>query len=106
MPKKDKDGEDVKPMESDNLSDDGLNEVDPVLEKLTELPGVGEATATKLVEHGFTTYESLAVANANELSAITGLPQTLAQKIINSARAQLKFTIKTCLLYTSPSPRD
>ncbi len=95
MPKKDKDGEDVKPVEGDNLGDDGLNEVDPVLEKLTELPGVGEATATKLVEHGFTTYESLAVANANELSAITGLPQTLAQKIISSARAQLKFTIKT-----------
>ncbi|MEM3795250.1 MAG: helix-hairpin-helix domain-containing protein, partial [Thermoprotei archaeon] len=95
MPKKEKDVEGVKPVEDEQLSNDGLSEVDPVLERLTELPGVGEATAAKLVEHGFTTYESLAVANANELSAITGLPQTLAQKIISSARAQLKFTIKT-----------
>ncbi len=64
-------------------------------EKLTELPGVGSATAAKLVEHGYKTYESIAVANATELAGITGLPQTLSQKIINSARAELKFTIKT-----------
>ncbi|MEM3670661.1 MAG: DNA repair and recombination protein RadA [Thermoprotei archaeon] len=68
---------------------------DPVIQKLTELPGVGEATAGKLVEHGFRTYESIAVANANELASITGLPVTYSQKVINSARAQLKFTIKT-----------
>jgi DNA repair protein RadA len=95
MPKKEKDTEDVKTEEDVVVNDNVLNDTDPVLEKLTELPGVGEATATKLIEHGFTTYESLAVANANELSAVTGLPQTLAQKIISSARAQLKFTIKT-----------
>jgi DNA repair protein RadA len=68
---------------------------DPVISKLMELPGVGEATASKLVEHGYRTYESLAVANPNELATITGLPVTLSQKIISAARAQLKFTIKT-----------
>jgi DNA repair protein RadA len=94
MPKKEKDAESEIIDETDNTENDSTAE-DPILEKLTELPGVGEATATKLIEHGFRTYESIAVANANELAAITGLPHTLSQKIINSARAELKFTIKT-----------
>lgn len=94
MRKKDKQVETPEGADGDLEADEGTVE-DPTVQKLVELPGVGEATASKLIEHGFRTYESIAVANANELASVTGLPVTYSQKIINSARAQLKFTIKT-----------
>jgi DNA repair protein RadA len=95
MPKKEKDEkENTQPVQEESDGQVDVGE-DTTIAKLMELPGIGEATATKLVEHGYRTYESLAVANPNELAVITGLPITLSQKIIASARAQLKFTIKT-----------
>lgn len=95
MPKKEKDEKgDAQPVQEESDGQVDVGE-DATIAKLMELPGIGEATATKLVEHGYRTYESLAVANPNELAVITGLPITLSQKIIASARAQLKFTIKT-----------
>jgi len=65
------------------------------IEKLTDLPGVGPATAEKLEAAGYTTLESIAVAPAHQLAAITGLPLTTAQRIIQAALQSLDLTFKT-----------
>jgi len=62
---------------------------------LTDLPGVGPATAEKLMEAGYRTFESIAVASPQELSAVTGLSLTAAQKIIAAAREALDIGFKT-----------
>ncbi len=62
---------------------------------LTDIPGVGEATAEKLVEAGFNSFETIAVATPQELSAAVGIPNLAAQKIIIHARAALDIGFKT-----------
>ena len=62
---------------------------------LTDLPGVGPATAEKLLEAGFKTFEAIAVASPQELSAVTGLSVAAAQKIIAAAREALDIGFKT-----------
>jgi len=68
----------------------------PVFE-LTDLPGIGPATAQKLIEAGYTSVASLAVATPLELSGVTGLPLQTANKIIRAARELLGFRLKTAL---------
>ncbi len=63
--------------------------------ELEELSGVGEATAEKLREAGFTTLESIAMANANELKNAAGLGDGTARKIINAARESLDIGFLT-----------
>jgi DNA repair protein RadA len=41
-------------------------------EELQKVPGIGPATARKLVEIGYTTIEALASASAEELEGIVG----------------------------------
>jgi DNA repair protein RadA len=53
---------------------------------LEEIPGVGPETAKKLREAGFTSIESIAIASPAELSAIGGISESNAQKIIQHAR--------------------
>ena len=50
------------------------------------LPGVGEATAEKLREAGYTTVESLAVATVAELREAAEIGEAQAKKIITAAR--------------------
>ncbi|MEN2999313.1 MAG: DNA repair and recombination protein RadA [Acidilobaceae archaeon] len=64
---------------------------------LTDLPGVGPSTAQKLIEAGYTTIESIAVATPHELSAATNLPLPTVQKIIEAAREALDIKFKTAL---------
>ena len=54
--------------------------------KLEELPGVGPATAEKLKETGFDSYQSLAVASPGELSNTADIGESTAADIINAAR--------------------
>ena len=65
------------------------------VEKLIDLPGVGPATAEKLEAAGYTTLESIAVAPPHQLSAITGLPLSAVQRIIQAALQSLNLTFKT-----------
>ncbi|MCX8172650.1 MAG: helix-hairpin-helix domain-containing protein [Archaeoglobaceae archaeon] len=53
---------------------------------LEEIPGVGPETAKKLREAGFTSIEAIAIASPAELSAIGGISESNAQKIIQHAR--------------------
>ena len=64
---------------------------------ITDLPGVGPSTASKLIDAGFTTIEALAVASPQELSAAAGIPLSTAQRIIKAAREALDIRFKTAL---------
>ncbi|MDP3917545.1 MAG: DNA repair and recombination protein RadA [Nanoarchaeota archaeon] len=58
---------------------------------ITDLPGVGAATAEKLAEAGFNTLMSLAVASPGTIVEIAGVGEAPARKIINSARNSLEM---------------
>ncbi len=53
---------------------------------LEELPGVGPATADKLHDAGFDSYQSLAVASPSELSNTADVGDSTAADIVNAAR--------------------
>ncbi len=55
-------------------------------EDLEELPGVGPATAEKLQENGFDSYQGLAVASPGELSNTADVGESTASDIIQAAR--------------------
>lgn len=54
--------------------------------ELSELPGVGPATAEKLAAAGFGTVLAIAVATPGELTEASGMSEAAARKIIQSAR--------------------
>ena len=53
---------------------------------LEDLPGVGPATADKLSDAGFDSYQSLAVASPAELSNTADVGESTAADIVNAAR--------------------
>ena len=53
---------------------------------LEDLPGVGPATAEKLQENGYDSYQSIAVASPAELSNTADVGESSAADIINAAR--------------------
>lgn len=65
----------------DKTKSSGFNEP-----KLTDLPGVGAATAEKLIESGFDTVLAIAVASPGVLVEAAGVSESAARKIINAAR--------------------
>ncbi len=65
------------------------------IKSITDLPGIGPSTASKLMDAGYVTIEKIAVATAQELSAATGIPLSTAQKIIKAAREALDIRFKT-----------
>ncbi len=61
------------------------------IEKVIDLPGIGESTADKLMEAGYRTVMGVAVATPSELSDIGGLGETAARRAINAARSALNM---------------
>ncbi len=61
-----------------------------------DLPGVGEATANKLIEAGYDSLEKIAVASTGELVGV-GLGEATAAKIIQAARDALDIGFETAL---------
>jgi len=55
-------------------------------DELEDLPGVGPATADKLVDNGFESYQSIAVASPGEMSNTADIGESSAADIINAAR--------------------
>ena len=55
-------------------------------EDLEDLPGVGPATAEKLEENGFDSYQGIAVASPGELSNTADIGESSAADIISAAR--------------------
>lgn len=58
---------------------------------ISDLPGVGPATADKLKESGYRDLMSIAVASPRELSDIADLGESTATKIIRSAREKAEI---------------
>ncbi len=58
---------------------------------LTDVPGVGAATAEKLIQSGYSTLMSLAVATPAELVEASGVSESAARKIINFSRDKLEM---------------
>jgi DNA repair protein RadA len=56
---------------------------------IEDLPGVGSATAEKLLLAGFDNLMSIAVATPGELADASGVTETAARKMIQSARSNL-----------------
>ena len=57
--------------------------------QVSDLPGVGAATATKLEEGGYTTLMSIAVASPGEVVDASGVSEAIARKMIQAARSAL-----------------
>ncbi|MEN3048216.1 MAG: DNA repair and recombination protein RadA [Candidatus Caldarchaeales archaeon] len=75
----------------------------PAFTDISELPGVGPATAEKLREIGFSTVEALATATVSELEA-AGIGEKKAQELIELARETIEIswvTAKELIKYRS-----
>lgn len=62
---------------------------------LTELPGVGAATAEKLEGAGYADMISIAVASPGELVEVAGMTEATARKIIKAARDSMNMGFQT-----------
>jgi len=62
---------------------------------LSDLPGVGAATAEKLAEAGYASLMAIAVATPGELTEAAGVGEAVARKIINTARNNLEMGFVT-----------
>jgi len=77
--------------------EDESSEEEKKIKSLTDLPGIGPATAAKLIEAGYASLEAIAVATPQEISAAVGIPLVTAQKAIKAARDALDIKFKTAL---------
>jgi len=67
------------------------NNVEKQEKTIYDLPGVGAATAEKLISVGFTDLMSIAVATPAELIDATGMGDVVAKKLIAVARSSLEM---------------
>ncbi len=65
------------------------------IERIEDLPGIGEGAAKKLEEAGYKTLEAMAVASTSELKEIAGLGEGTAEKAIKAARDALDMGFET-----------
>src|SRR3989344_2303099 len=66
-----------------------------MMDKVEDLPGVGAATAEKLISAGYDTFLSIAVTSPGEMVNIAGVTEATARKIINAARGKLEMGFET-----------
>ncbi len=64
---------------------------------VTNLPGVGAATAEKLMLSGYDTVMAVAVSTPGELVSASGVSETAARKMINSAREMMDMGFESGL---------
>lgn len=62
---------------------------------ISDLPGVGAATAEKLISGGYDNVMSIAVATPGELVNASGVTESAARKMINAARDNLEMGFST-----------
>ena len=65
--------------------------MEKVEKTIYDLPGVGAATAEKLIAVGFTDLMSIAVASPSEMIEATGMGDALAKKLIAVARSSVEM---------------
>src|SRR3989344_1686203 len=76
-------------MEGEEAKDDKKGKKEVI--SISDLPGVGAATAEKLNDAGFSDMISIAVASPAEIVEIAGVGEAVARKIINAARKNLNM---------------
>jgi DNA repair protein RadA len=64
-------------------------------DEISDVPGVGEKTAEKLKEAGYTDFMSIAACSAGELAAAADVGEETASKIIAAARDKLNMGFET-----------
>jgi len=62
---------------------------------ITDLPGIGPASAEKLLSAGYDSLEAIAVASPSELVAVAGIGEGTAIKAIKAARDSLEMGFET-----------
>jgi len=62
---------------------------------IQDLPGVGSTSAEKLIQSGYSSLESIAVASPTELTEVAGLGEATAAKAIKAARDALEMGYDT-----------
>lgn len=67
--------------------------------KLTDLPGIGPTTASKLEENGYSDLMSVAVMNPSDLSSLCDLSEAVARKAISAARKMLNLEFQDATEY-------
>ncbi len=65
------------------------------VKSITDLPGVGSATAEKLIDAGYDNLMSIAVASPGDLMESIGVGEGVARKIISAARDALEMGFET-----------
>lgn len=65
------------------------------MDNIENLPGVGAATAEKLISAGYDSFLSIAVTSPAEMVNIAGVTEATARKIINAARGKLEMGFET-----------
>ncbi|HRS42377.1 MAG TPA: DNA repair and recombination protein RadA [Candidatus Diapherotrites archaeon] len=86
-------------LEFENIDEDYIdNQEEAVPGKdmsITDLPGIGPASAEKLLSAGYDSLEAIAVASPSELVAVAGLGEGTAIKAIKAARDSLEMGYET-----------
>lgn len=60
-------------------------------DELTELTGVGDATADKLIDAGYDSYQAIAVTDPTKLSQNADLGESKAKKLVSAARQEAEI---------------
>ena len=85
--------EDIELAEDEELEKDVVEIVAPAGEKktenITDLPGVGAATAEKLISAGYDNLMSIAVSSLGQLVEASGVSESVGRKMIQTARDAL-----------------
>lgn len=95
MSEKNQENELNEKIESKQPTKKKISESKPKIKTIKDLPGVGDATADKLIESGYKDLMSIAVASPGELIDAIGVGETVARKIITSARDSLEMGFET-----------
>ena len=75
----------------DDMVDKDVIDLTPTkkISSINELPGVGAATAEKLIAAGYDTLMAIAVSSPGEMVEIAGVSENVARKMIQASRAAL-----------------
>jgi len=68
-----------------------LRKKEEIISALTTIAGVGETTASVLMEAGFRRIEDIAAASVEKLSEVKGIGEKKAEKLIEAARRSLQI---------------
>ncbi|MBS3061280.1 MAG: DNA repair and recombination protein RadA [Candidatus Diapherotrites archaeon] len=82
-------------MDETKTATSGKKEESGKVKSITELPGIGPQTAEKLLQAGYKTLESIAVASPMELMEAAGIGEITAGKAIGAARESLEMGYET-----------